>query len=193
MVEQIARQAADKADDAELKAKLDVTEGDLMADEEDGDEGEEEEGLGTGKGGAPKKFKKPKEGTGKRKLLNGQITGNPLKSQRTPNSSFEEKLFAQLLGDKKQKGHVEKTAEKKITMHTKKYLLTMRDLLGKCYSSASSDRHHALLDLLEAVTLAVIISIYCSRDENFGSKFVKGELVGLGVDVLESHKIYSML
>jgi hypothetical protein len=98
-------------------------------------------------------------------------------------------LFAELLGDKKQKGHVEETAEKKITMHTEEYLLTVRDLVSKCYSSASSDRYHALLDLLKAVSLA----IYCSRGENFGSKFVKGELVGLGMDVLESHKIYSML
>jgi hypothetical protein len=161
MVEQLDRQAADKADDAELKAKLDVTETDLFAEVE-GDEGEEE-GLGTGEGVAPDKFKKPKEGTGKRKLINWQITGNPLKSQRAPNSSFEEKLFAQLF-DKKQKGSVEETAEKKIMMHTEEYLLTVRDLVGKCYSSASSDRHHAL-QVSEVVLLEAEVHSALARAE----------------------------
>jgi hypothetical protein len=163
MVEQLDRQAADKADDAELKARLDVTESDLFNEEEGvGDEGEEE-GLGTGEGVAPDKFKKPKEGTGKRKLLNGQIMGNPLKSQRAPNSSFEEKLMAQLF-DKKQKGSVEETAEKKIMMHTEEYLLTVRDLVGKCYSSASSDRHHAL-QVSEVVLLEAEVHSALARAE----------------------------
>jgi hypothetical protein len=97
MVEDLARQAADRLNDAELKAKLDVNETDLLdeAAEEDGDEGEGKEG----------KFKKPKETTGKKNFLIGQIPGYPLKSQRAPNSSFEEKLFELLLGDKKQKGN----------------------------------------------------------------------------------------
>lgn len=49
------------------------------------------------------------------------------------------------------------------------------------------------LDILNSLSIPVLINIHCSRGMNFNIQYVKGQLSDLGLNLLAVHKIYSCL
>jgi hypothetical protein len=222
MVEQIvkerARKKQEKDDDAALKKELDLSELELLAGEnedkdsdsedEEGEDGVDPEGgkkecRDVRKWGPEGKYVKPPTGTGKRKLLTGQIVGNPLKSQRVPTLTLEDRLMNRLDAPKKKQRAEEEEAEEKML----KYVDNVKDhnivgveaIVARCYNSQrqltaeqSADRRD-LFSCLSEVGMTVMISIYCSRGAQFGAAYVKTELKDIGVLKLDCHKIYTWL
>jgi hypothetical protein len=166
-------------------------------------EGGKKECRDVRKWGPEGKYVKPPTGTGKRKLLAGQIVGNPLKSQRVPTLTLEDRLMNRLDAPKKKQRAEEEEAEEKML----KYVDNVKDhnivgveaIVARCYNSQrqltaeqSADRRD-LFSCLSEVGMTVMISIYCSRGAQFGAAYVKTELKDIGVLKLDCHKIYTWL
>jgi hypothetical protein len=218
IVESKARAKQKKDDDDALKKELDLTESELLAGERDPDnpdnptddemdeEGEEDGGGSEDdnggrkrsreerKFGAEGKYKKPPIGTGKRKMLTGQLLGNPLKSQRVPQLTFEERLLSRLDAGRNPQKAEEEEAEKKMLCYAKAHSIGIAAAVARCYNELQHTTERSdLYECLDGIGMSTVISIYCSIGEHFGAAFVKTELKDLGVLVRDSHKIYTWL
>lgn len=136
--------------------------------------------------------KKPSEGFGKRKAIDGSISGS---SNRTPSSasSWEVSLLKKLCPDieddsKKTKPH-EEEVEEALSLYLDNNCCSISDLL----MVADINPDAPCVDTLREFGLNTLVSIYCTRGKNFGADFFKEALQKEGVKGITAHKVYAAL
>jgi len=173
--EEIDEHEYEKANNGELKRKLDANADEILK---------------------TAKVLKPMEGYGRRKLVDGTISGGSDESGSTKASaskkhlsSFDEKLLSYLEKDNDVSKQTckEEVVEEQIKAWIKHHDKNELDVVTE------GKLPDAFFEMVVYIGIDVLLSIYCSRNMNFSPVYFKEQLVLLNVGFLETHKIYVVL
>lgn len=140
-----------------------------------------------------KETKKPDDGYGKRKLLDGTII-DPKKKPTHKFIAFEEQFMTMMMNKWKTPTNTLLSKEEKVEKDMIKWIdendKSLDDLLTVSKLKVN-DEMFALLE--EHISLPTVVNIYCTRDQNFSAKLFKETLSPEGVSQLISIKLYAGL
>ncbi|KAJ1403391.1 hypothetical protein B484DRAFT_405118 [Ochromonadaceae sp. CCMP2298] len=136
------------------------------------------------KGGGSKSNNKPVEGYGKRRNLDGTFIDPPAKSTRTQ-QTFEGILFQSLAEEDVTKERPERRVEREML----EWMMKMHKHTYDVYDGDNC----AVLDLLEEVTLEVLVNLYCAPGKKFAPDNFKTQMREMEFPFLAVHKIFKTL
>jgi len=139
--------------------------------------------------------KKPTAGWGVRKGADGNLTGVDLStrsggstSSTEPARSFDQEVISFMRGARDPSvTDKEEIAERSMLAWIQKTQKTVTKLITESGVAVE------VLEKIEEITIEVLVSIYCSRGENFIQKTFKTALVEEGISTIATHKLYRLM
>lgn len=140
------------------------------------------------------KSSKLSQGNGKRKHIDGSNTNPAIKKTGTgdPPASFESILSAYLLDDQSRTVPIsgEEACERSMNDWVK---LMKKDISSAMLEAKIVDANSFTSNKLEEIGIEVLISIYCTRGENFSARLFKEAMAAEGLSSITCHKLYALM
>jgi hypothetical protein len=83
----------------------------------------------------------------------------------------------------------EEETERKLNIWTKKHSKRIEDVVHESNIQISMDN----FNILSEISLEILISIYCTRDGNYGAANFKQAMTSEGIPAIAAHKLYNLM